>query len=113
MVRSLSLMVSRRFDGWVTANVGVAAAAGPQNRWRPHSSNLPMRRRVPLARDERGYKADGTSRDRSPLPHAAAVTMCTQPQRATRRLYTASRFIQANLAPSGCGAPSVDPIPVT
>ena len=37
-----------------------------------------MRRRVPLARDEREYKADGTSRDRSPLPHDSAVTMCTQ-----------------------------------
>jgi hypothetical protein len=75
MVRSLGLMVSRRFDGWVSANVGLAAAAGPQDRWRPHPSNPPMRRRVPLALDEREYKADGTSRDRSPLPHDSAVTM--------------------------------------
>jgi len=78
MVRELRLMVSRRFDGWVSANVGVAAAAGPQDSWRPHPSNPPVRRRVPLALDEREYKADGTSRDRSPLPHASAVTMCTQ-----------------------------------
>ena len=56
-------MVSRRFDGWVSANVDLAAAAGPLRRWRPHPSNPLMRRRVPLAFDEREYKADGTSRD--------------------------------------------------
>jgi hypothetical protein len=66
--RGLSLVVSRRFDGWVSANVDVAAAAGPLRRWRPHPSNPLMRRRVPLALDEREYKADGTSRDQSPLP---------------------------------------------
>jgi hypothetical protein len=71
-------MVSRRFDGWVSANVDLAAAAGPLDRWRPHPSNPLMRRRVPLALDEREYKADGTSRDRRPLPHHSAVTMCTQ-----------------------------------
>ena len=60
------LMVSRRFDGWVSANVGLAAAAGPQDRWRPHPSNPLLRGRVPLALHEREYKADGTSRDRSP-----------------------------------------------
>ena len=64
-----SLMVSRRFDGWVSSNVGLAVAAGPLRRWRPHPSNPLMRRRVPLALNERGYKVDRTSPDQSPLPH--------------------------------------------
>ena len=64
----VSLMVSRRFDGWVSANVDLAAAAGPLDRWRPRPSNPLMRRRVPLAFDEREYKADGTSRDPRPRP---------------------------------------------
>jgi len=71
----MRLVVSLRFDGWVSANVDSAAAAGPQDRWRPRPSNSLMRRRVPLAFDEREYKADGTSRDRSPLPHDSTVTM--------------------------------------
>jgi hypothetical protein len=28
-------MISRRFDGWVSANVDLAAVAGPLRRWRP------------------------------------------------------------------------------
>src|SRR5258705_2822146 len=43
-----------------------------------------MRRRVPLALDEREYKADGTSRDQSslPLPHDSAARMCEPNTRA-------------------------------
>ena len=90
-------MVSRRFDGWVSANVGVAAAAGPQDRGRPRPSNPLMRRRVPLALDERGYKADGTSRDRSLLPSDSAGTIGIQHKESPERLDTASRFIQVNI----------------
>jgi hypothetical protein len=57
---AVSIEVSRRFDAWVSASVGLAAAAGPLRRWRPHPSNPLVRRRVPLALDEREYKADGT-----------------------------------------------------
>src|SRR5262245_12640554 len=32
--------------GWVSANVDLAAVAEPRDRWRPHSSNPPMRRRA-------------------------------------------------------------------
>src|SRR5580765_6013463 len=34
-------LVSRRFDGCVSANVALAAIAGPLRRWRPHPSNPP------------------------------------------------------------------------
>ena len=44
------LMISRRFDGWVSANVDLAAVAGPLRRWRPHPSNPPLRRRAHWAR---------------------------------------------------------------
>src|SRR5437868_4024732 len=47
----------------------------------PHPSNPLMRRRVLLARDASEYKADGTSRDRSPLPHDSVATMC-EPRRS-------------------------------
>ena len=65
----VGIVVSRRFDGWVGASVGFAAASGPLRRWRPHPSNPLLRRRAPLALDERGYKADGTSRDQRPTVH--------------------------------------------
>src|SRR6266498_2548732 len=42
----MSALVSRRFDGWVSANVDLAAVAGPLRRWRPHPSNPLMRRRA-------------------------------------------------------------------
>jgi hypothetical protein len=29
-------LVPRRFDRWVSANVALAAVAGPLRRWRPH-----------------------------------------------------------------------------
>ena len=48
----VSLMVSRRFDGWVSAHVALAAVAGPLRRLRPPFESL-MRRRVLLAFDER------------------------------------------------------------
>ena len=63
----MSLMVSRRFDGWVSANVALAAVARPRRRWRPHPATPLMRRGVLLAFDEREYKADGTSRDPRPI----------------------------------------------
>ena len=63
----VSLMVSRRFDGWVSANVALAAVAGPLRRWRAHPSNPLMRGRVLLAFDEREYKADRTPRDPRPI----------------------------------------------
>jgi transposase len=46
-------LVSRRFDGWVSAYVDVAAVRAPVHRWRPHPSTPLMRRRAPLAPDER------------------------------------------------------------
>ena len=36
---TMRALVSRRFDGWVSANVDLAAVAGPLRRWRPHPSN--------------------------------------------------------------------------
>ena len=38
--------VSRRFDGWVSANVALAAVAGPLRRCRPHPSNPLLRPRA-------------------------------------------------------------------
>ena len=61
---TMRALLSRRFDGWVSAKCCLAAVAGPPRRWRPHPSNPFMRRRASLAMDEREYKADGTSRDR-------------------------------------------------
>ena len=46
-------LVSRRFDGWVSAYVDLAAVRAPLHRWRPHPSTPLMRRRVLLAPDER------------------------------------------------------------
>ena len=110
----VSLMVSRRFDGWVSANVALAAAAGPLRRWRPHPSNPLMRRRVPLAFDEREYKVDGTSRDPRPsLTQSKCTRDRTHGEEDISRLDTASRFIQGNmndlrrepLVPGPTGAP--------
>jgi hypothetical protein len=69
----VSLMVSRRFDGWVSANVDLAAAAGPLRRWRPRPSNPLMRRRVPLA--------PPPSLPRSPLPAPVPMTSAPSPAR--------------------------------
>src|SRR4029434_8283264 len=63
---TMRALISRRFDGWVSAKCCLAAVAGPLRRWRPHPSNPLVRRRASLAIDEREYKADRTSRDR---PH--------------------------------------------
>jgi hypothetical protein len=46
-------LVSRRFDGWVSAYVDLAAVRAPLHRWRPHPSTPLMRRRAPLALDDR------------------------------------------------------------
>ena len=52
--RARTVPVSRRFDGCVSANVALAAVAGPPRRWRPHPSNPLVRRRAQsLAPDER------------------------------------------------------------
>jgi hypothetical protein len=51
-------LVSRRFDGWVSAYVDVAAVRAPWRRWHPHPSTPLMRRRAPLAPDEREEKDD-------------------------------------------------------
>ena len=69
---TIRALISRRFDGWVSAKCCLVAVVGPPRRWRPHPSNPLMRRRVPLAPHEREYKADGTSRDR-PHCHRPAV----------------------------------------
>ena len=65
MSAAVTASVSRRFVGWVSAKCCLAAVAGPLDRWRPHPSNPLLRRRASLALDEREYKADRTSRDRS------------------------------------------------
>ena len=41
---TVSPVVSRRFDRWVSASVDLAAVAGPLRRWRPHPSTPLMRR---------------------------------------------------------------------
>jgi len=46
---TMRALVSRRFDGWVSANVALAAVAGPPRRWRPHPSNPLLRRRAQWA----------------------------------------------------------------
>jgi hypothetical protein len=46
-------LVSRGFDGWVSAYVDLAAVREPLRRWHPHPSTPLMRRRAPLAPDER------------------------------------------------------------
>jgi hypothetical protein len=86
-------LISRRFDGWVSAKCCVVAVAGPLDRWRPHPSNPLKRRRVPLALDEREYKADRTTRDR-PHSHQPAVngTDLTSRGGIAWRLDTASRL---------------------
>lgn len=39
--------ISRRFDGWASANVASAAVAPPSHRWDPRGSTSLMRQRVP------------------------------------------------------------------
>src|SRR6266545_5196835 len=91
-------LISRRFDGWVSAKCCLAAVAGPPHRWRPHPSNPLMRRRASLAMDEREYKADGTSRDR-PHCHWRAMNETTFKFGARNRVATRpAGFIQGNIS---------------
>ena len=91
-------LISRRFDGWVSAKCCLAAVAGPPRRWRPHPSNpLCAGGLTGLALDEREYKADRTSRDR-PHCHRPAVNETDLKSGGIEsRVDTASRFIEGNI----------------
>ena len=83
-------------DGWVSANVAVAAAARPLDRWRHHPSNPLMRRRVPLplmSANARLTEPRETGVHSTPRLNSDDVN---QPkEQHDRPLDTASRFIQA------------------
>src|SRR6266496_4591954 len=68
---------SSDLDGWVSANVDLAAVAGPLRRWRPHPSNPLLRRRA-----------------RKPSPLTSANRRLTEP-RETAAHYRHGRRLNA------------------
>src|SRR5215468_4934972 len=100
-------------------NVHSNLRIGPtgQDRWRPRPSNPPYAPARARRLDERGYKADGTSRDQSPLPSDSAVTIGIQHKERRARLDTASALYKPTLAPSSGAAarapPGGAPVPMT
>jgi transposase len=61
--------LARRLAGILYALLRDGTVYTPRHPRPFRTPNPLMRRRGPLALDERGYKVDGTSRDQSPLPH--------------------------------------------